>query len=97
MEHKGIYYHFTHQQGQRTLVLADYPEAYQPISYPFIAYHDPGASAIVDEICISYWQVSSSVTASKVSMNDYYPKPCTTLFDDKNNAVSHKLKFTEVF
>lgn len=98
MEHEGIYYFFSHQQGQHTLILADGPHAHQPIEQPLIPYRGPNASAILDEICVDHWRVSNAITIDRVSMDDYdFHKPYAHLLETKNNRLSYSAEQTELF
>ncbi len=98
MEHEGIYYFFSHRQGQHTLILADAPYAHQAIEQPIIPYRGPNASAILDEICIDRWQVNNAITVNSVSMDDYdFHKPYAHLLETKHNGLSYSVESTELF
>lgn len=84
MEDEGIYYFFTHQDGQHTLVLCDDPschELIQPddtLGYAAARTSNERGDAVVD-----HWQLSRSVHSLKYSHVDHdqdsiTPKPINT-------------------
>lgn len=99
MEHEGIYYYFTHQQNDHTLVLADASTAHEVLSgYASIPYllSENGLAGNPDGI--SSWCVSDSITPSLYRLDDYdFRKPRAHLQEARQNPASFAQDKAEVF
>ncbi|SDK15667.1 type VI secretion system secreted protein VgrG [Pseudomonas delhiensis] len=91
MEHEGIYYYFTHQQGEHVLVLADAPQGHDALpGYASIDYRLAEGGAVDLRACIREWTVAASIHSSQVSLDDYnYLKPRARLLSVGQNPASH--------
>ncbi len=80
MEQEGIYYFFTHKDGEHSLVLADSTGAHKPYpDYDEIKYH-PADAGVSDEEYISNWTVETCVQPGSYALNDFdFKNPDTSL------------------
>jgi type VI secretion system secreted protein VgrG len=71
MEEYGIYYFFTHDNGQHTLVMGDAPSnnADCPGQNQFKLYTE--STAVLDEDVIQSWQIEQELRTGKYSLTDY--------------------------
>ena len=80
MEHEGIYYFFTHDNGKHTLVLADDVSAHTTYpNYDSIAYRSQRGGTAMPET-ISSWMLEQEVQPGTYSLNDFnFTTPSTSL------------------
>ena len=80
MEQEGIYYFFTHKDGEHSLVLADSTGAHKPYpDYDEIKYH-PADAGVSDKEYISNWTVETCVQPGSYALNDFdFKNPDTSL------------------
>lgn len=84
MEDEGIYYYFTHQDGQHTLVLCDDPSAHELIQPDdTLGYAAARTSNERGDAVVDHWRLSRSVHSLKYSHVDHdqdsiTPKPINT-------------------
>ncbi|MBW7984755.1 type VI secretion system Vgr family protein [Enterobacillus tribolii] len=98
MEHEGIYYYFEHSEDGHTLVLADAPEAHNPIALAAVPFRGTAASSLIDDVCVDEWQVYDSVTPNYLSVDDYdFHKPYASLLETKSNPDSYSPERAEQF
>lgn len=96
MEHEGIYYYFTHENGKHKLVLADAPSAHEAIEgYEEIPCHSAGD---MDRQGISEWSLEKRLLPGKHSLTDYdFKAPSKDLYAEKEQKAAHTLADYEVF
>lgn len=77
MEHEGIYYYFTHQNGQHTLVLTDDVATHQPFpAYDTFTFYDTQGNLDSDRESVYSWRHRAGMTTAKYSVVDYdFRKP----------------------
>lgn len=90
MELEGIAYHFRHEAGKHTMVLADSATRHQPVSgYETIPYHQTASGGITTEEGIGQWALEDSVTPGIYSLDDYdFRKPNAWLLQARQNPAS---------
>jgi len=91
MEEEGIYYYFTHEDGKHTLVIADSPNAHDPIpgseQVPYMAASAESAAS-VDHI--TEWEVAHELQTGQVVLNDYdFETPRADLKTTSSVSRSH--------
>jgi type VI secretion system secreted protein VgrG len=91
MEHEGIYFHFEHEDGVHTLVLADDISCHSPLpGKPTIKYYGPAAAGVVEEEHFSSWQVLEEVSSGEYITDDYdFEKPRADLMTRRNKPMGH--------
>ena len=80
MEHEGIYYFFTHENGKHTLVLADSVSAHTTYpNYDTINFRTARGGAASTE-AVTNWVLEQEVQPGAYSLNDFnFEKPKTSL------------------
>ncbi len=80
MEHEGIYYFFTHENGKHTLVLADNVSAHTTYpSYDTINFRT-GRGGVASSESITDWTLEQEVQPGAYSLNDFnFETPKTSL------------------
>ncbi|MDD3448270.1 MAG: type VI secretion system tip protein TssI/VgrG [Gammaproteobacteria bacterium] len=72
LEQEGIYFHFRHEEGRHTLVLADAYSAHEPAAgYGEVPYYPPDPSARRERDNVSRWSLSGQVQPGAYALNDY--------------------------
>lgn len=81
MEHEGIYYYFTHERDQHTLVMTDDIASHAPRpGYEAIPYFGPDRVTSPKEEYVSMWEVAAQVTPDGYATVDYdFTKPGASL------------------
>lgn len=90
MEQEGIYYYFTHQMGQHTLVLADDMSAHDPLpDYASLPYLAPDQIALPETEGVDRWHTEDNVTTGRYVVDDYdFRKPKADLQSQQANPLS---------
>ncbi len=70
MERYGIYYYFTHTNGQHQLVLADDPNSHTALARS-LPYHISGEALNMQEDYVSGWSAELLLQSGSVSFRDY--------------------------
>lgn len=98
MEHEGIYYFFTHENGKHTLVLADAVSAHSPFpNYDTVPYRS-GKAGVRDEEHVTNWTLEQEVQPGSYSLNDFnFEKPKTSLVAKSDISVSHAQSSFEIY
>lgn len=90
MEQEGIAYHFEHDQGSLTLVLADAPSAYADCKDAKVEFVDDFADAGKPGQLFS-WQRDWSYKTGKFAQRDYnFEKPTTDLLSKQNGKGEYE-------
>ena len=98
MEQEGIYYYFTHEQGKHTLVLADSPEAHQPIAGEGKLLYRGGGYGRIGQDHIRVWRRFQEVQSAVYVLQDYdFQKPTAGLEVRSQVRRSHALASYEQF
>ncbi|MDO5667439.1 MAG: type VI secretion system tip protein TssI/VgrG [Alcaligenaceae bacterium] len=77
MEHEGIYYYFSHDNGQHTLILTDDVITHQTFpGYDVFTYYDSQGNIAAASESVLSWRHRAGMTAAKYSVLDYdFRKP----------------------
>ena len=99
MEDEGIHYHFKHEDGKHTLVLADSGSAHEPYAgcekLPFIPLD---RAARLEQEFIHEWTLEREVQPGKFALDDYdFKKPSSELQVKARQTRKHDLADFEVF
>jgi type VI secretion system secreted protein VgrG len=89
MEQEGIYYYFTHQMGQHTLVLADDMSAHDALpDYATLPYLAPDQIALPEAEGVDRWKSRDHVTTGRYVVDDYdFRKPKANLQSQQANPL----------
>lgn len=89
MEHEGMYYYFTHDNGQHTMVITDSSDVHTPFpAYEQFTFFDEQGNLASDCESVSTWGHKASMTPSKYSVVDYdFRKPNVKLESFKKEAL----------
>lgn len=81
MEHEGIYYYFTHDNGQHTMVMVDDMASHEAMpGYESIPYYGPDRLATPQSEYVSLWEIAASITPDGYATVDYdFTKPGASL------------------
>ena len=89
-EQEGLYYYFTHTEGNNTLIIVDDNSAHPPIQgNPAIPYHSAVTPGTPDKNYIDIWQQSDRLATKKMSVNDHSYKLSNRKLD--YNMSTHEL------
>ena len=98
MEEYGIYYFFTHEDGDHTLVLADSLTSHQsgsPIALPFNPFDDGGRR---DNQFLQTWSRGRSSQSGRFVLKDYdYESPGKNLLSDSDKSGSYAYAKMEMY
>ena len=99
MEQEGIYYYFEHDDGQHTLVLADYISAHNPVpGHAMIRFVSADKVGTAGEECIRGWHVVESVKPGRFVTDDYdFKKPSANLQKTQNDPKKHDHANEEIY
>src|SRR4029078_10523186 len=100
MEEEGIYYFFTHSDGDHQMVVADTPMSHPDVPGPTTVLYEAVAGGVRDEDRISTWAQSQQIRSGKVTLRDHsFELPeqnleavKATLDSVQAGTVNHKLK-----
>lgn len=92
MEHHGIYYYFTHDGGQSTMVLADKPSSHEAVNgLADVRFMSSATAAQAGEQCLVSWSAERRFRSGKVEFNDYnFTKPGEELTAQAQAAESYE-------
>jgi type VI secretion system secreted protein VgrG len=80
LEHEGIYFYFTHEDGKHTLVMADSYSAHAPCQDDPIPFISPEDLARPDIEHISDWTLTRQIQPGVYAQNDYdFERPTVVL------------------
>ena len=86
-EQEGLYYYFTHTEGNNTLIIVDDNSAHPPIQgNPTISYHSAVTPGTPDKNYIDIWQQSDRLATKSVSVNDHSYKLANRKLDHKSGT-----------
>ncbi|MDR5836401.1 type VI secretion system tip protein TssI/VgrG [Caballeronia sp. LZ034LL] len=90
MEQEGIYYYFTHQMGQHTLVLVDDMSGHDALpDYASLPYLAPDQIALPETEGVDRWHTEDNVTTGRYVVDDYdFRKPKADLQSQQANPLS---------
>ena len=89
-EQEGLYYYFTHTEGNNTLIIVDDNSAHSPIQgRATIPYHSAVTPGTPDKNYIDVWQQSDRLATKKMSVNDHSYKLANRKLD--YNMSTHEL------
>ena len=71
MEEEGIFYFFTHADGQHKMVIGDVPIAHPALAAGPSIKFDPGSGGALPDDRIHEWEKSQELTAGKVTLWDH--------------------------
>ena len=71
MEEEGIFYFFTHADGQHKMVIGDVPIAHPVLAAGPTIKFDPGSGGALPDDRIHEWEKSQELTAGKVTLWDH--------------------------
>lgn len=99
MEEEGIFYYFSHQEAQHSMVVADSPAGHDPLADPTLLYEEI-EGGVRDEEHIHDWEKSQHWTSGRVTLWDHcFELPRQNLEAQQPilssvtvGTVSHKLK-----
>lgn len=98
LEHEGIYYHFTHQNGTHTLVLGDEMGAHDRLRPDGRLRFNPTARWREGIRSVDEWLVTREVTSGAYTVDDFdFERPRTDLRTGLSMARPHALSGMEVF
>jgi type VI secretion system secreted protein VgrG len=72
LEHEGIYYFFVHERNKHTLVLADAPQAHQPVPGLAAARFEPVGGYGERGTTVTSWQEEQELMPGKYTYRDHY-------------------------
>ncbi len=98
MEHEGIYYYFTHENGKHILVLADGVSAHEPYpGYSEVTFRT-GRGGVATNEAITGWALEQEVQPGTYSLNDFnFEKPKTSLVAKSKVATKHAQNSFEMY
>ena len=98
MEHEGIYYFFTHENGKHTLVLADGISAHSPFpGYDSISFRTV-RGGVADAEAITGWTLAQEVQPGAYSLNDFnFETPSTSLLAKSQISTQNAQSTFEVY
>jgi type VI secretion system secreted protein VgrG len=97
MEHEGIYYYFTHEDGRHTLVIADSYSAHAKVYEDDLPYLSPEQVRPEQEY-VSEWSIAREVRSGKYALSAYdFEKPSVDLQVKSNIPREYALADYEVF
>ena len=86
-EQEGLYYYFTHTDGNHTLIIVDDNSAHPPIQgNPTIPYHSAVTPGTPDKNYIDIWQQSDRLATKSVNVNDHSYKLANRKLDHKSST-----------
>jgi type VI secretion system secreted protein VgrG len=99
LEHEGIYWYFTHEDGKHKLMLVDSQSAHDATKrHESLPYFSNAAEVPPDTEYVSGWQFSREVRTGKSVLTSYdFERPSTDLVVDSEGARSHDLSDYEMF
>jgi type VI secretion system secreted protein VgrG len=98
MEDEGIYYYFTHADGQHTLVVADSYAAHPAMDNADIPFVPPEKLARVEREQVSEWSLSHELQPGKYVLTDYdFDKPSVNLQVKSVFKREHALAEYEIY
>ena len=98
MEHEGIYFYFTHEEGKHTLVMADSYSAHAPCQDDPIPFISPEDLARPDIEHVSDWMLTRQIQPGVYAQNDYdFERPTVSLRTKKPVVRSYTQSDYEVF
>lgn len=88
MEHEGMYYYFTHTNGNHTMVITDNTSSHEAYpSYGEFTFYDEQSNLATDTESVAAWGHKALMTTAKYSVVDYdFRKPNVKL-DSLDNDV----------
>jgi type VI secretion system VgrG family protein len=98
MEHEGIYYYFTHEEGRHTLVIADSYSAHGKCYEEEIRYLPEEQRVRPEEEHVSTWSIARELRSGKYALSSYdFEKPSVDLQVKSTIPREHALADFEVF
>jgi type VI secretion system secreted protein VgrG len=102
LENEGIYYQFTHRDGEHCMVLFDAFSAHdpQPLDCESMPFYPEGSTGRlpVDTDFVTEWSAVRQVVAGKFVAADYdFKKPFSQLLTDRAEPRAHDLADAEIF
>ena len=99
MEQVGIYYYFTHENGNHKLVLADGYSSHEAIQGESeLPYHPPGLDQSVDTEHVSNWSLNNEIQPNVYSLTDYnFETPKTSLAVQRQIPRNHAQAGAEIY
>ena len=98
MEHEGIFYFFTHEEGRHTLVIADSYSAHGKAYEEEIRYLPPEQRVRPEEEHVSSWSIARELRSGKYALSSYdFEKPSVDLQVKSTIPREHALADYEVF
>ena len=89
-EQEGLYYYFTHTEGNHTLIIVDDNSAHEPIQgNSTIPYHSAVTPGTPDKNYIDEWQQTDRLATKKISVNDHSYQLANRKLD--HNMSTHEL------
>ena len=86
-EQEGLYYYFTHTDGNHTLIIVDDNSAHPPIQgNPTIPYHSAVTPGTPDKNYIDIWQQSDRLATKSINVNDHSYKLANRKLDHKSST-----------
>ncbi len=84
MEEEGIYYYFTHEDGDHTMVLANTPAKHEPVPGPTEIIYEAALGGHREEDRIYHWNKVQELRSGKYTLWDYcFEKPDSHLDSTK--------------
>lgn len=99
MEHEGMYYYFTHDEGQHVMVITDSVDAHAPFpAYDQFTFFDEQGNLASDSENVSIWGHKASMTPSKYSVVDYdFRKPNVKLDSLKKEILKGDAPKSQIY
>lgn len=92
MEDEGIYYWFTHEKGQHTMILGDDRASHETVpGYEKLPFIDPKVNASPRQEHFSEWKISHAVVSGAYAVNDFdFEVPGADLQAKSSRPLKHK-------
>ncbi|MEM1190905.1 MAG: type VI secretion system tip protein TssI/VgrG [Pseudomonadota bacterium] len=99
LEQEGIYYYFTHANGQHKLVLSDGYSSHAPIAgESTLPFHPPGLEQTIDMEHVSEWNIDREIQPGLYALTDYdFKRPKKNLLVNRKIARPHSQAEGEIF
>ena len=99
MEQEGIYYYFTHTNGEHRVVLADDMASHSPApKYENVRFWPPGNTSEREEDHLYAWQRNSAFQPASVVLNAFdFKQPRKNLLSSATASARHERDSFEVF
>lgn len=99
LEHEGIYWYFTHEDGKHKLMLVDSQGAHDATPHhESLPYFSNASEAPPDTEYVSGWSFAREVRTGKSVLTSYdFERPSTDLLVDSEGSRSHDLSDYEMF